>query len=73
MVLQITPWECTALRLLAHGSTPGELARRLGISEDEIETQLTALFARMGAAGRSEAVAAAFRRGLVISGDQLHE
>ena len=68
-MLQITPWEHGALNLLANGIATHEMAGRLGVCECEIERQLTALFARMGAANRAEAVAAAFRRGLITSDD----
>jgi len=50
---------------LASGIATHELAGRLGVSAREIETHLNTLFARMGAASRTEAVAAAFRRGLL--------
>jgi len=67
-VLHITPWERAALLLLANGISTNELAGRFGVSEHEIETRLTALFARMGASSRIDAVAAACRRGLLIGG-----
>jgi len=42
------------------------MAAHLGTSGyDEAEAYLTTLFAKMGAACRAEAVAAAFRRGLL--------
>jgi hypothetical protein len=44
-----------------------EVACCLGISDQEIDGHLAILFARMGAANRSEAVAAAGRRGLLDS------
>ncbi len=64
-MLQITPWERVALQLLANGIATSELAGRLGVSECDIAAHLSTLFARMGAASRSEAIAAAFRRGLL--------
>ena len=67
MVLQITPSERAALNLLANGASTSELADRLGISEPEMDTQLSTLFTRMGAVGRAEAIAAAIRRGLVVT------
>ena len=45
-----------------------ELASRLGLSTAEIDAHLASLFARMGAASRTEAVAFAMRRGLLSSG-----
>jgi DNA-binding NarL/FixJ family response regulator len=69
-VLHITPWERSALELLASGATTTDLAQRLGVPEREVETRLRMLFARMGAASRADAVAAASRRGLLMSGAQ---
>jgi DNA-binding CsgD family transcriptional regulator len=66
-VLHITPWERDALELLALETTTGEMARRLGVAEPEIEGRLATLFARMGAASRADAVAAALRRGLLAT------
>jgi DNA-binding NarL/FixJ family response regulator len=68
-VLHITPWERSALELLATGITTAGIASRLGIGEPEIERRLSSLFARMGASGPVEAVAAASRRGLLLPPD----
>jgi DNA-binding CsgD family transcriptional regulator len=65
--LHITPMERTALQLLASGTPNQEIARCLRISEHEVEDHLLALFERMGAASRVDAVAAAERRGLVAT------
>jgi NarL family two-component system response regulator YdfI len=65
VVLHITPWDQAALQLLANGTAVDEIAGCLGMGEREVDTYLTALFVKMGAASRSEAVAAAFRRGLL--------
>lgn len=65
MLLHITPWERSVLELLANGTTTNELAGRLGIAERDLERHLTALFARMGATSRADAVAVAARRGLL--------
>jgi LuxR family quorum sensing-dependent transcriptional regulator len=67
LVLQITPRERAALQLLANGNATGEIADRLGISEREVDAHLTTLFIRMGAATRSEAIAAGYRRGLLTA------
>lgn len=72
-MLQITPWERAALQLLANGKATHDIAGCLGVSECEVDAHLTALFGRIGAASRSEAMAAAFRRGLLTSDDQMHE
>jgi DNA-binding CsgD family transcriptional regulator len=73
MVLLITPSERTALRLMADGKATRDIARNLGISEWAAEAHLTALFARMGAASRTEAIGAALRRGLLGSEDRSVE
>ena len=65
MVLHITPWDQAALQLLADGTAVDEIAGRLGMGEHEVDDYLTALFAKLGAATRGEAIAAAFRRGLL--------
>lgn len=70
-MLQITPWERAALQLLANGKATDELAGRLGFSECELEAYLTTLFARMGAASRTEAIADAFRRGLLSADAEI--
>jgi DNA-binding NarL/FixJ family response regulator len=67
VLLQITPHERVALQLLADGTGTRGIADRLGVSEPEVEAHLSGLFARMGAASRTEAVAAAWRRGLLES------
>ena len=72
-MLHITPWERVALQLLANGATTNEMAGRFGVSECQIEAHLTSLSARMGAASRTEAIAAALRRGLLNSDDRSHE
>ena len=64
-MLHITPWERTALELLANGTDEHDMAGRFGIPETEMRVRLSTLFARMGASTPADAVAAALRRGLV--------
>jgi DNA-binding NarL/FixJ family response regulator len=66
-VLQITPGEQHALQLLANGTAANEVAGSLGISPSEVDSALRRLFVAMGAASRSEAVAAAQKRGLLMT------
>jgi DNA-binding NarL/FixJ family response regulator len=68
LVLQITPEERDMLLLLANGRSTHELAGRFGVSDRVVEAALAALYARMGATDRIEAVATAFRRGLLTAG-----
>lgn len=72
-MLHITPRERVALQLLADGKATNEIADRIGISETDVQAHLNTLFARMGAASRTEAIAAAVRRGLLTSDHQTHE
>jgi len=69
-VLRITPHERAVLQLLADGSETLEIARRLGLSEHEVQAGLTSLLAAMGARSQSEAVALALRRGLLVQPDE---
>jgi len=64
-VLQITPWERSALQSLSEGQSAAELALTLDRPESEIRQRLTALFSRMSAASETDAVALACRRGLI--------
>jgi DNA-binding NarL/FixJ family response regulator len=64
-VLRITPVERSALELLALGKAIEDIAELFEVSAPEVEVRLSALFARMGVKSRTEAVAAACRRGLV--------
>jgi len=64
-LLHITPTERAVLELLANGRPNHEIAARLRVCEHQLDRHLAGLFARMGATGRPEAIAAAVRRGLV--------
>jgi DNA-binding CsgD family transcriptional regulator len=66
-MLQITPMERFVLQLLASGHANEEIASRLVATEDHVEAHLADLFARLGASGRTHAVAIAARRGLLDS------
>jgi DNA-binding CsgD family transcriptional regulator len=70
VVLHITPWERDALQLLAEQKATAEIASCLGLSVSEIGPHLTALFEKMGAASRTEAIASARRRGLLVLDDE---
>ena len=67
MVLLITPWERTALQLLAAGLTMHELARRFEMAEADLERRLASLFERLGTKTATEALTTAARRGLLSS------
>jgi len=67
VVLHITPGERSALELLANGGPMREIAVSLGVRVGEVGAQLRSLFLRMGVTDETEAVAAAWRRGLLKS------
>ena len=64
-ILQITPWEREALRLLATGRSRDDAALGLGIGAQDMETHLAKLFAAMGVTTQTEAIAVARKRGLL--------
>ena len=66
-MLHITPGERSALELLANGRPTREVAVSLGVRVNEVGARLTSLFLRMGVTDEINAVAAAWRRGLLKS------
>ncbi len=58
--------ETEVLSLIAEGLSNKIIAFRLNISEHTVKTHVTAILAKLGAASRTEAVAQAIRRGLVM-------
>ncbi len=79
-MLHITPGERSALELLANGGPMRDIAVSLDVRVGDVDAHLRSLFLRMGVSDETEAVAAAWRRGLLKSGDasmageyQLHE
>jgi DNA-binding CsgD family transcriptional regulator len=71
LILHITPAERQTLQMLADGSPTDAIADHLGVRECEVETRLSTLFARIGAASKTAAIAVAFRRGLLVSSTRL--
>ena len=61
----LTPRELEVLRLLAKGLPNKQIARELTISEHTVKFHVSAIYAKLGAASRTEAVSQAARRGLV--------
>jgi DNA-binding NarL/FixJ family response regulator len=57
--------EQDVLRLLVAGRTNGEIAQQLALSEGTVRNYMTAIFAKLGVADRTQAVIVALRRGLV--------
>ena len=63
--LQLTPREDEVLALVARGLTNGQIARQLFISTKTVSVHVSNLLAKLGAAGRTEAVTLARERGLL--------
>ena len=61
----LTPREHEVLVLLADGVGNRELAVRLGISEHTVKFHLSAIFGKLGATTRTDAVRRALRFGLI--------
>ena len=58
--------ELEVLERLADGLSNKLIAHRLNISEHTVKTHVASIFAKLGAASRTEAVSQAIRRGLVM-------
>ena len=57
--------ELTVLQEITHGKSTREIAEHMHLSEDTIKTYVKQIFKKLGVHDRAEAVAEAFRRGLV--------
>jgi DNA-binding CsgD family transcriptional regulator len=65
MEADLTPREHDVLELLVEGASNKEIARRLGISASTVKFHVRSVADKLGADGRTDAVAHALRRGLV--------
>ena len=61
----LTPRERTVLEHLAHGLGNKQIAAQLGISERTVKFHVSAVFAKLGAANRTDAVTRAAQAGLI--------
>lgn len=61
----LTDRELSCLQLLADGQSTKEIASGMHLSEETVKTYLKAIFKKLAVRDRTEAVAEAFRRGLV--------
>ena len=62
----LTTRERQVLTLLGEGLVNKEIAVRLGISEHTVKTHLAAIYEKLDASNRAEAVARGLRRGLIL-------
>ena len=62
----LTPRELQVLGLLAEGLANKQIAGRLGISDHTVKFHVAAVFEKLGAGTRAEAVAIGARRGVVM-------
>lgn len=62
----LTPRELDVLQLLGQGYSNKMIARQLGISEHTVKFHVSAIYAKLGVASRTEAVRAGARRGLLV-------
>lgn len=61
----LTPREREVLALLAEGAGNREIAERLGVTEHTVKFHLSAIFGKLGASTRTEAVRRALRWGWI--------
>jgi DNA-binding CsgD family transcriptional regulator len=64
--IELTAREQQVLRLLAEGASNKSIARRLGITPHTAKFHVASIVAKLGATGRTDAVAKAMRLGLVM-------
>ena len=66
VTMPLTPREREVLALLAQGLANKVIASRLAITEHTVKTHVAAVYEKLGAGNRAEAVVAAARRGLIM-------
>lgn len=63
--MRLSPKEGQILRLLAEGHSNKELARKLFVTENTVETHLRRIYGKLGIRSRTQAVARALELGLI--------
>ncbi|RQS62952.1 DNA-binding response regulator [Burkholderia sp. Bp8963] len=66
LVEMLTPREIEVLTMLAEGLGNKEIARHLDISDNTVKFHLSAIFGKLGASSRTEAVMQGMRHGLIM-------
>ncbi len=64
-VPELTPRQAEILQSITRGLTNADIAKQLGIREDSVKEHVNAIFTKLGAANRSEAIAIAMRKHLL--------
>lgn len=67
----LTDREREVLRLIAAGARPGEVADTLVLSVKTVKNHLTRVYSKLGVESAHQAVAEAYRLGLVAPGDEV--
>ena len=67
MLPDLTDREEQILKLIASGLTNREISRYLSISESTVENHVHHIYAKLRISNRAQAVAYAFRLGLVVA------
>jgi DNA-binding NarL/FixJ family response regulator len=62
----LTEREAQVLQLLAQGLANKQIAAALGISEHTVKFHISAVYAKLGASSRTEAVRLGVRQGLIV-------
>jgi DNA-binding NarL/FixJ family response regulator len=68
---RLTPRELEVLELLADGRSPQEISAGLFISAKTVSTHIEHIFSKLGVSSRAQAVAVAYRDGLVAPASEL--
>ena len=64
-VPELTPRQTEILHSITRGLTNADIAKQLGIREDSVKEHVNAIFIKLGAANRSEAITIAMRKHLL--------
>lgn len=73
--IPLKPRERKILGFVAQGMTNRQIGRQLGLSENTVKADLSAIMRQLGLRGRTEAVVLAVRRGWIgvpVTGEQKH-
>jgi len=62
----LTPREVEILALVAEGLSNKAIASRLGISDQTVKFHVSAIYGKLGASNRTDAVGRGVRRGLIV-------